>query len=428
MSAALTCAAILACFCQVSGFADEIAVDHTSTDVGNEFVVDFPTTDMSSLLQTALNNSPSVQQALADVQKAKGLRFQSTRSPNPVAGYTASEVGNEGRGGQQGVFWSQTFRRREKLDLNDQIGGWDVEATNWQWQAEQKRVAGTVQIRWYSAAAASRQIELLNKLQAVLNSAVTTTKGLLDAGESSRTPHLQAQLELRRNALQIRNAESSLEAARQQLAAVAAVSVHELPMQFDGLIESLGYADQDSYLADLLANSPELHLARARISQHQSNVCRQQVEPKTDLQTQLSVQYDDATKYTVSGVQIGVTLPLFDRNKGNISAASAVYLRACQEVRRKELELTRRAAAIYRDFVVANREVETIDADLLPLALDNLKTTTQSFKVGEAEYQSLLTAQRSYVELIVSRIDSLRRMRQAEAMLNSWLLADDGGE
>lgn len=326
------------------------------------------------------------------------------------------------------MFWSQTFRRREKLDLNDQIGSWDVEAANWQWQAEQKRVAGTVQIRWYAAAAAARQIELLNKLQDVLNGAVTTTKALLDAGESSRTPHLQAQLELRKNALQIRNAESSLEAARKQLAAVAAISAHELPMQFDGLTASLGFVEEGAYIADLLASSPELHLARARISQHQSNVCRQQVEPKTDLQTQFSVQYDDATNYTVSGIQVGVTLPLFDRNKGNISAASADYLRACQEVRRKELELTRRAAAIYRDFVVANREAETIASELLPLAQENLKTTTRSFQVGEAEYQSLLTAQRSYVDLIVSRIDSLRRMRQAEAMLNSWILADDAGQ
>lgn len=381
---------------------------------------------MSALVDRALTNSPVVQQALAEVQKAKGLRYQSTRSPNPVAGYSASEIGNEGRGGQQGVFWSQTFRRREKLDLNDQIGSWDVQAATWQWQAEQKRIAGNVQIRWYTAAAAAKQVELLNQLQEVLEAAVRTTKQLLDAGESSRTPYLQAQLELRRNVLQIRNAESSLEAARKQLAAVAAVSVFELPMQFDGLNDSLGNLDQDSYTTDLLVNSPELHLARARISQHQSNVCRQQVEPKTDLQTQFSVQYDDSTQDTVSGIQIGLTLPLFDRNKGNISAASADYIRATEEVRRKELELTRKAAAVYRDFIVANREVETIDAELMPLAKENLKMASQSFRAGETDYQSLLTAQRSYVELIVSRIDALRRVRQAEAVLNASLLADAG--
>ncbi len=111
---------------------------------------------MQPLVQQALDNSPSVQQALADVQKARGLRFQSTRSPNPVAGYMASEVGNDGRAGQQGVFWSQNFRVAEKLDLNSQIGYFDVQATTWNWQVEQARVAGTVQIRWYAAAAAEQ--------------------------------------------------------------------------------------------------------------------------------------------------------------------------------------------------------------------------------------------------------------------------------
>lgn len=391
-----------------------------------ELVTLLPAGDLPSLVQTALNNSPSVQQTLADVQKARGLRYQSTRSPNPVAGYSASEVGNDGRAGQQGVFWSQTFRRSEKLDLNDQIGSWDVEATTRAWQAEQKRVTGNVQIRWYSAAAAFEQIKLLNKLQGVLENAVDTTKSLADAGEAARTPYLQAQLELRRNSLQIRNTESALEAARKQLAAVVATSVFEVPTTFSGLNDPLGVLDEDAYITELLANSPELHVARARISQNQNIVCRQQVEPRPDLQTQFSVQYDDSTNYTVSGIQVGVALPLFDRNKGNISAASADYLRSIQEVRRLELDLTRTAAAAYRDYTVADREVQTIDAELMPLAQENLKATTQSFKVGESSYQSLLTAQRSYVELIVSRIDALRRVRQAEAMLKSYMLADDG--
>lgn len=381
--------------------------------------------DVSFLIDTAMANSPAIQQALADVQKARGLRFQSTRSPNPVAGYLASEVGNDGRAGQQGVFWSQTIRRAEKLDLNDRIGSWEVTAATYGWQIEQKRVAGTVQMHWYAAAAAYQQVRVLNRLDAVLGKAVETTKSLMDAGESSRTPHLQAQLERRENSLQIRNAESAFEAVRRQLATVVATPVQQIPNEFQGLEQALGIVDEESFIADLLANSPELHLARARVSQNQSNVCRQEVEPKTDLQAQFAVQYDDSTKDTVSGIQLGFTLPLFDRNKGNVTAASAEYLRACQEVRRKELELTRMAAATYRDYTVANRDVQTIDSVLLPLAQENLTATSEGFKLGEAEYQSLLTAQRSYVQLIVSRIDALRRVRQSEARLNSYLLANN---
>ncbi|MEZ6131973.1 MAG: TolC family protein [Planctomycetaceae bacterium] len=379
---------------------------------------------MQSVVQQAIDNSPAIQQALADVQKARGLRFQSTRSPNPVAGYSAAEVGNEGYAGQQGVFWSQNFRVAEKLDLNDQIGHFDVQATTWNWQVEQARVAGSVQLAWYAAAAAAQRVALLEKLKSVLEGGVRTTKSLLDAGELGRGPYLQAQLELQQILLEIQNAESSLEGTRKQLAAIAAMPVDLLPGEFPGLNDSLGFVDEPSYIADLLANSPELHLARARIVEARYRICREQVEPVPDLQTQFSLQYDTSTKYTVGGIQLGVALPILDRNRGNISAASAEHIRACQEVRRKELELTRKSAAAYRDLAIANRDIQTIDTKLLPLAQDNLKATSDSFKLGESSYQNLLTAQRSYVELIVSRIDALRRARQAEAVIRSYLLAE----
>ena len=416
MSPWLPIAVLIATVASSSAWADELAT--------NELEVVTQTADLQSYVQQAIANSPGVQQTLADVQKARGLRFQSTRLPNPVTGYSAAEVGNDGRAGQQGLFWSQTFRVAEKLDLNEQIGNCDVQAVIWEWEAEQKRVTGTVQWRWYAAAAAAQRVTLLNKLKTVLEGGVRTTKLLMDAGELGRGPHLQAQLELQQNALDIRNAESTAEAARKQLATAVAISEDQLPAEFSGLNLSLGFVDEDAYIIELLANSPELNLTRARVSQTQFNVRRQQVEPVPDLQTQFSLQYDDSTKYTVSGIQLGVTLPLLDRNRGNISAASAEHIRACQEVRRRELGLMRKAAAAYRDLTIAMRDVQTIDTNLLPLAQENLKATSDSFKLGESNYQNLLTAQRSFVSLILSRIDALRRVRQAEALINSWLLVE----
>ena len=64
---------------------------------------------------------------IADVDRARGLRWQVTRKPNPFVGYSASEVGNEGRAGQQGVYFSQEIVTANKLGLNDQVAGWEIE-------------------------------------------------------------------------------------------------------------------------------------------------------------------------------------------------------------------------------------------------------------------------------------------------------------
>lgn len=380
--------------------------------------------DLHSVVELALANSPSVQKALAGVQQARGLRYQSTRSPNPVLGYSASEVGQDGKAGQQGVFLNQNFRVADKLDFNDQIGGWAVQAATWEWKAEQLRVTGNVRVRWFDAAAAGQRVELLNQLHEVLERSQAAAKSLLEAGESSRGPLLQAQLEVRRNQLAIRNAESVYGAARRQLAAVAAIDESQLPESFSGLSDSLSIPDEETFVTGLFTNSPELLQARAEVTQNQWNVRRQQVEPLPDLQTQFTVQYDNATDYTVGGIQLGWALPLFDRNRGNISAANAGHIKASHEVHRKELDLRRRAVAAYRDLTVAQRETDTIDGELIPIARENLAATTQSYKAGESTFQALLIAQRSYVELILARIDAQRRTRQAEAIILSQLLAE----
>lgn len=74
---------------------------------------------------------------------------------------------------------------------------------------------------------------------------------------------------------------------------------------------------------------------------------------------------------------------------GDISAASADYPRTCQAVCRKEWELTRRAAAIYRDSVVTNR-----------LAPTNA--------TGRSNAEFLATGRRCMAVVVTSHIDGTR--------------------
>ena len=64
---------------------------------------------LSELESMAVSQHPEIQQSLSTVNAARGQRHQVTRKYNPVAGYQAQEVGNEGKAGQQGVFYNQTF-------------------------------------------------------------------------------------------------------------------------------------------------------------------------------------------------------------------------------------------------------------------------------------------------------------------------------
>ncbi|HAH43865.1 MAG TPA: TolC family protein, partial [Planctomycetaceae bacterium] len=90
------------------------------------------TLDLESLLQMALDSNPTLAEATAVVYKAEGIKTQVGLRPNPVIGYSGVEIGDDGRGGQQGAFFSQTYVRGNKLQLNQDVAHHDVQSLSWE--------------------------------------------------------------------------------------------------------------------------------------------------------------------------------------------------------------------------------------------------------------------------------------------------------
>src|SRR5262249_52247684 len=61
-------------------------------------------TDLAELLRVAMENSPSLKQAAADVAAARGAAIQAGLNPNPTVGYQGDQIGSDHTAGQQGAF------------------------------------------------------------------------------------------------------------------------------------------------------------------------------------------------------------------------------------------------------------------------------------------------------------------------------------
>src|SRR5206468_3563987 len=102
--------------------------------------------------------------------------------------------------------------------------------------------------------------------------------------------------------------------------------------------------DVETTLAHLLEASPEVQIARAGIARGQVGLKREQVEPIPNVQLRVSSGYDFEAdgRTVVTTVNVGVRLPIFDRNQGNIRAAQGELVRAQAELSRVELSLRQR--------------------------------------------------------------------------------------
>ena len=92
--------------------------------------------------------------------------------------------------------------------------------------------------------------------------------------------------------------------------------------------------------------------ARNGIDKARYNLKLAQVTPYPDVDVNVSVlkEYVLPPKQIVPTVTLGMPLPIWDQNKGNIMAAEAALVRASEEPHRVEVTLTNNLATAYTGY------------------------------------------------------------------------------
>lgn len=376
---------------------------------------------IDTLQQMALASNPAVGQAAARVEALRGQWVQAGLPPNPEVGYMGSELGNDGRGGQNGGYAGQEFITGNKLGLSQAVVAGEIHQAEQQLYATQVRVRTDVRQACYAVLIAQRRVELSGELLRLSGAAVQASQELRKAEEIPTAGVLQTEVEQQNALILQQNARNELTAAWQRLTAVVGA---DMPLQhLAGDVATLpGALDWDTELARVTAASPELGAAMADIARAQAALQRARVEPIPNLLTQASVQYDDNSNYTIGGLQAGVPLPLWNRNQGGIRQAQAEIAEARRNADRVELDLKRRLADAYRDYATARNQAETYSGGILPKAQQTLDLVQRGFQLGEVGYLDLLTAQRTYFQTNLAYLDSLAVLWSRWAEIDGLLL------
>jgi cobalt-zinc-cadmium efflux system outer membrane protein len=133
---------------------------------------------------------------------------------------------------------------------------------------------------------------------------------------------------------------------------------------------------------------------------------------------------DNATQDTFASVQVGVPIPIYNRNQGNIYKAQAELTTAQREVERVQLALQQKLALVFEQYSTALQLVEKYHRDMLPNAQESLKLVSSGYRQGEFNYLMLLTAQRTYFQTNLAYLDALRDLRVAAVAIEGNLLGD----
>ena len=371
----------------------------------------------------ALAANPTLAEAAARVRAARGEQLQVGLAPNPIYGYAASEIGDDGRAGQQGFLVGQEFIRGNKLGLNRVVAGREAERLEQVFAAQQQRVQTDVRIAFYDAFLAQRRHELALNLQTIGRQAVSTAGALIEAQEGRRTDLLLAEIEGQRANIDLAQADSAVRGAWRRLAALAGqneLEVRPLSADLNSLRWEIAWNET---LADLLRSSPEVAEAIADVERARATLARARVEPVPDVTAQGTVQYDSATHDTMAGAQVTLPLPLWNRNQGGISKSHSELVAAQRRLDAVERRLQLELAKQFQIYETALARVDTIRHEILGRAQQNLDLATQGYQAGELAFLDFLTVQRTYFQVNLEYLTALGELNQSVQLLHGQLLA-----
>lgn len=391
-----------------------------SQQIGQPEVIVDDTYTLDELQQLAMSRNPTIQQAYGLVQQARGNWLQVGLYPNPILSYDGQ--GNNGLFDAQGATVSQTFVTANKLRLNRAVASLDIQRASWDMQAQSLRVINEIQIRYALALGAQRQVATIKELLKVAQEGVQTSEKLLEGEEVGRSDVLQSRLQLNQTQLQLRNAEYRVAATWKQLGNV--VGVPDLPVTRleGGLEDEIPNIDVDLAWQQL-QNSPVLMASRARSSAAAVQVQREQVQRYPDLKIGGGLWNDSVRPpNALMAVNVGIEVPIFDRNQGNVSAAVGELRAAQAETERLELTLRDRLAEVYQRYESARNQGTTYRDTILPTAEENLSIALRAYEAGELDFLRVLTARRDLFEARMNYISALTDLRVSAVEIEGMLL------
>ncbi len=368
---------------------------------------------LDELERLALQNNPRLAQALARVDAARGRWLQVGLPPNFRLAYSSSEIGNEGKAGQQGGYAAQEFVTGGKLRLNRQMAAWEVERLQRDLDVVRLRVLTDLRIAYYDVLIAQRRRKLARELVRISEEGVKAAEALFQGEEVSEADPLRAKVAAQSARIVLQNALNQHRAAWRRLTAV--LGMPDLAIQtIDGRldVESMSVESWDDELQRILRESPEMAAAMAQVEAARWGIERAYAERVPNVDVQATVQKDMSSGYTISGLQVEIPIPLLNRNQGGIQRAQAEAMAAELELDRLSLDLQARLAPAFQRYQNARNQVQQYSRK--DGILDNSERTLELVRAGyraeEFGILDLLNAQRVYFQTNLAYLDSLREL------------------
>lgn len=355
---------------------------------------------LNDLMSIAVQSNPSVAVFKANLAAARGVVISARAYPNPEVGFSrgkgealdGSELKNE-----YSISIGQPIEWPGKRSFRKKAAAAALEAKQFDSESFMLELRYKVKAAFYELLFSKKVLGVSVKNLDTVNSLLSTVRARVEAGESPGFELVKARVEALKSTKELKKARQKVVKAGIRLNSLLG---NALPDKFN--VEGQFAAPPKEYDMDkLLSAALKMH---PTIKQRRKNLEAMgyalEQERRSVIPDMTLIGYFDRELDKESyGMGLSIPLPLWYRQKGEITTARGELRRAEAELSGTTIEVSRAIVDAHSNLEIALEETRVFEEGLLEQAQEALEISEFSYREGKSGLLDYLDAQRIYREI-----------------------------
>jgi len=366
---------------------------------------------LTSALSAALTGSAELASFAWSIRIAEAEQLQAGLGPNPELEAELEEFGGTGDAGgtdaaEATIVLSQVIELGDKRARRAALAGHDRKLAGWDYETARLAVLTAVAGRFIDVLVLQEQVALASENLALARRVQSTVAKRIKAGKGVALEKTKADVAAAVSEIQLKRTERQLLAARADLAATWGSAAPKFD-RVAGKIEAVRPVPPQEALAGLLAQNPDIARWDRELAQRRAAVALARANGVVDLTVAGGWRYAEESNDQTFVVSVGVDLPLFDRNQGEISKARYGVIKAHFDRAAAATAARAALAKAYQELAAAHDEATALHNVVVPGAQSAFEATSKLFELGKVSYMDILNAQQTLVDARGQHLDAL---------------------
>jgi cobalt-zinc-cadmium efflux system outer membrane protein len=387
-----------------------------------------PPPDLAALWELARVNNPTLREAEAEVEAARGQLIQAGKYPNPRLSYRESVLGTpQAQAGDLAVEATQEILTRGKRRLDVAIATRGLDAAGVALLNRRFDVLTRIRRAYYDYLGWAYTERVSAQMTAGLRQGVEITRRQVEEAKiRPRTDLLRLQAVLDDAVLTQRQARTGREAAWRQLAAEVGVPDLPLPEVLPDPANGTPDWQPDAVLRRVLAVNTELQAAAVQTERARLEVERARAEAVPNVTVGGGYSNNFPERQQGGTLTLETPLPLWDRKQGRIHEAQARWARAQAAERSAATRLAGDTAEAFGRYQSARQRVEQLAGAIVPRLEESVGLVRRGYQTGAPQitFADVLLAEQTLNDARLRLAAARRDLGRALADLQGLMQLD----